>query len=120
MYYARSTLWRRIKCKFIAPPLLNNYSDLIDLEKTDIKPWGSYVLWGLSTDLSADISVDCRSHMGSYIGRVLVVSRSRVYVDIGRYIDGHVERQSTEVDPCRWSVGEVKRPTIDRLSTDGV
>ena len=47
-------------------------------KKTDIKPWGSYVLWGLSTDLSADISVDCRSHMGSYIGRVLVVSRSRV------------------------------------------
>ena len=78
MYYARNTLWRRIKCKFIAPPLLNNYSDLIDLEKTDIKPWGSYGLWGLSTDLSADISVDCRSHMGSYIGRVLVVSRSRV------------------------------------------
>ena len=42
-------------------------------------------------------------------------------VDIGRYIDSHVERQSTEVSPvkstkCRWSVGEVTinhRPTVD-------
>ena len=76
---------------------------------------------GLSSDVSADISVDSRSHMGSYIGRVLVVSRSRV----SRYRSIYRQPCRTTVDRGR-SVSVIrrrnffKRPTIDRLSTDGV
>ena len=115
MYYAHNTLWRRIKCKSIAPPLLNSYMTS-SIWKSRISSPGDHMSYRNCLPMYRPISQ-------STVGHIWVATSVECWwwvgqglVDIGRYIDSHVERQSTEVDPCRWSVGEVTtnhRPTVD-------
>ena len=48
---------------------------------------GSGILWGAATDASVDISVDTRSSIGRYIGRVSINAGVSIKFEVGSWLE---------------------------------
>lgn len=114
MYYARNTLWRRIKCKSIAVPLLNNYM--------------TSSIWKSRTSSSGN-HMSCRGCLSMYrpiyqstVGHIWVATSVECWWWVGQ---SRVSRyRSTYRQPCRTTVHRgrpvsmIRRRSNDQPSTD--